>query len=105
MTLKDKILYCLEKYPESRNSDIKLTNAVWYEFHNSKVRVIDKKLYVMLEDLYQLPKEDNVKRWRAKIQNVEHHFLPTSEAVCKARKIEEFWWNREMSDISNPSLR
>lgn len=103
MTLKDKVLHCLSKYPEARNSDVKLTNAVWYEFHHSKVKIVDKKLYVLLEDLYDLPRASNCQRLRAKIQNEEHKFPPTSETVRKARKIEEFWWCREMGDISNPS--
>ena len=59
--LKDKILFCLEKYPSSRNSDIELTTKVWYEFHNSKIKVFDDEQYVKLKDLYDLPREDNVK--------------------------------------------
>jgi hypothetical protein len=103
MNLKQKIEHCLTKYPETRNSDVLLTRAVWHEFHNSKIFKHNDKPAVYLEDMMDLPREDNVKRWRAKIQNEEHKFLPTSEEVCRARKIEEFWWHGEMSK-SNPAL-
>jgi len=103
MNLKKKIEYCLEKWPETRNSDIYLTRAVWWEFHNSKVFKHDGRTAVYLEDLMDLPREDNIKRLRAKIQNDEHRFVPTDELVCQARRIEEFWWRGEMSR-SNPSL-
>ena len=91
-----------QKYPETRNSDIKLTNAVWIEFHNSKLKQIEGKYAVVLTDLYELPSQDDVKRIRAKVQNNLHKFLPTSEEVSKQRKIKEIWWHREMSP-SNPS--
>lgn len=102
MSLKEKILFCLEKHPQTRNSDILLTRAVWHEFNNSKIFQHEGRPAVYLEDMMDLPREDNIKRLRAVIQNVEHKFLPTSEEVCRQRKIEEFWWHSEMSP-SNPS--
>ena len=102
MNLKQKVMYCLQKYPETRNSDIKLTNSIWYEFHNNKIKRIDDKNYVALTDLYDLPREDNVKRVRAKIQNEEGKYLPTEEEVLKQRKILEKRWREEYSP-SNPS--
>ena len=102
INLKDKIIHCLTKYPETRNSDIKLTNAVWIEFHNSKILKIDGKNYVALTDLYELPREDNVKRIRAKIQNEDNLFLPTDINIAKQRKKNEEKWRNYFSP-SNPT--
>lgn len=98
MKLKDKILYCLEKSEETRNSDVALTVAVWLKFYPELVSYDSIKL----ASLFKLPSQDNIKRIRAKIQNGEHKFLPTSEEIRKHRKILEVWWRREMSP-SNPS--
>lgn len=103
ITLKDKILHCLQKYPQTRDSDVLLTRAVWHEYHFGSVWQHNGRTAVYTEDLMKLPREDHCKRIRAKIQNEEHKFLPTSETVRKTRKIEEFWWCREMGDRSNPS--
>lgn len=102
--LKDKILFCLEKYPSSRNSDIELTTKVWYEFHNSKIKVFDDEQYVKLKDLYDLPREDDVKRVRAKIQNDKFNprFLPTDEKIINARRQRELKY-REVFSPSNPA--
>ena len=95
MNLKSKIEYCLEKYPETRNSDVKLTNSIWVEYYRDRLKTIDGKAYVALVDLYDMPREDNVKRIRAKIQNEENRFLPTTLEVVRQRKInEEIWRNK-----------
>jgi hypothetical protein len=102
INLKYKIEHCLKKYPDTRNSDVKLTNAVWIEFHNNKIKLIDGKNYVALMDLYDMPRQDDVKRLRAKIQNEENKYLPTSLEVVKQRKINEEKWRNYMSP-SNPT--
>ncbi|MCK9544955.1 MAG: hypothetical protein M0R03_23310 [Novosphingobium sp.] len=102
MKLRSKILHCLNKYPDTRNSDILLTRAVWYEFHNSKIFQHNGKPAIYTEDLIDLPREDNVKRIRAKIQNEENNFLPTDINVVKQRKINEEVW-RNYCSPSNPS--
>lgn len=102
MNLKDKILFCLERYPETRNSDILLTRAVWYEFHNSKLFEMNGKKAVLLESLMDLPREDHVKRIRAKIQNEEKRFLPTDLKILKQRKLLAEEWRFNMMP-SNPA--
>lgn len=42
--------------------------------------------------LLDLPREDNVKRVRAKIQNEEHKYLPTNPDVLIKRGILEEYW-------------
>lgn len=95
--LKQEILFILSEYPESRNSDIRLTNLIWWKFYNSKVFQNETGDYcIRLKDLYSVPREDNVKRIRAKIQNEEQRFLPTEWKVAKQRKINEESWRRAM---------
>jgi len=101
MNLKHKAIYCLSKYPETRNSDIKLTNAIWFEFHSNKIKRIDNRNYVALIDLYDLPREDNIKRVRAKL-NSEGKYLPTEKEVLKQRRLLEKQYREEYSP-SNPS--
>ena len=91
--LKKIILESLENCPDTRNSDIKLTNFIWINYFPDLVSIDkDGEYTVKLLDLYKLPREDNVKRIRAKIQNEEHLFLPTDPEVRKKRKISEQEW-------------
>lgn len=107
--LKEKILYCLEHYPETRNSDIKLTNCIWVQYYQDNLFFKDEEdtsyISVKLIDIYDLPSEDNVKRLRAIIQNdkLNPKFPPTDIEVFKQRRINEKLWKEEMS-YSNPSL-
>lgn len=100
--LKHKVEKCLEFYPETRNSDITLTMAIWCEFHSSNVFEHNGRKAVYLADLMDLPREDNIKRARAEIQNVEHKFLPTSETVKKQRKINEEYYHDKFAH-NNPA--
>jgi hypothetical protein len=102
--LKQKILWILSEDEQSRNSDIRLTQMIWYKFYNSKIiNLDDGTKAVRLRDLFDLPREDNIKRVRAKIQNEEGKFLPTSAEVRKQRKIKEWKWREQMSP-SNPAM-
>ncbi len=104
LSLKSQVEKVLELAPQTRNSDIWLTIAIWKYYHQDKIHLntYNNKHYVYLEDLLELPREDNVKRIRANIQNTQHRFLPTDIAVLKQRKINEIWWHSEYSP-SNPS--
>ena len=89
-TLKEKVIYCLTKYEEARNCDIKLTNAVWYEFFQGLLFVNEyKQISVELNNIYKLPREDNIRRIRAVIQNEENRLLPTKPEVIKKRNIKQ----------------
>ena len=96
MRLPDKVLFCLENYPQTRNCDISLTIKIWEVYHQDKIN----NGSVSLSDLYDLPREDNVKRYRAKIQNVEKLFLPTDPEVIKKRNIKEDEWREELGYAS-----
>lgn len=91
-TLEDKVLATLAYDKQSRNSDIRLTQVLWYKFYREHLSVIDGQWYVKLDSMYELPREDNIKRVRAKIQNVQHKYLPTDPEVARKRGWKEEEW-------------
>lgn len=102
-SLKKKVEWCLENFPETRNSDIKLTNTIWYNYYKEKLFLDDAgNLCVKLLDIYELPREDNVKRIRAKF-NSKGKYLPTDNSVIKKRKLKEEDWRNMLG--YNPELR
>lgn len=95
--LKDKIEYILREYPKTRNSDIRLTIELWKRFHRSSlVQNKNGSIFVPLENLFELPREDNIKRVRAKTQNVDLKYLPTNWEIAKKRGIQENVWRKAM---------
>lgn len=101
--LKEKIEECLEKYPETRNSDVALTNAIWLEYYKEWLfPAPDGNAAIRLSDLHELPNQDDVKRFRAKIQNEERRFLPTDPDVIEKRRLNQQAWYIAMQP-SNPA--
>lgn len=95
--LKRQVLKTLEEVPETRDSDITLMLEIWKRYYPEKlVTGAAGTLAVRLSDLYNLPREDNVKRIRAHFQNDQLKFLPTYLAVAKQRRINEEVWRRSM---------
>lgn len=96
--LKKHVLAVLESTPKSRDSDQYLTLCIWNRYYGSRLIELDiqgeKVKVVPLKSIMDLPREDNVKRIRAKIQNEEGKFLPTSLEVAKQRKINEDVWRK-----------
>lgn len=70
---------------ECRNSDIALTILIWRRWYNVQDAVAVSRLF-------DLPREDNVKRVRAVFQNTEHKYLPTDPSILIKRSIEEAYW-------------
>ena len=87
--LKSKIEWCLKNMPETRNSDIKLTLNLWLKFYPDKVQIVNGEYYIHMRSLYDIPREDSIKRLRAIIQGNEGRYLPTSEMVLKKRRMKE----------------
>lgn len=91
--LKDQVKYVLSEYPETRNSDITLMIKVWELYFPSFIKQgATGEKGVWLKDLYDLPREDNVKRIRAIFQNDFNQFLPSDPEVRRKRGIEEANW-------------
>lgn len=95
-TLKRKVEYVLISWPETRNSDIELTHRIWKVFHRGDLAQSNGKTLVYLDAMFKLPREDNVKRIRAKFQNEKGLYLPTSWEVAKKRNINELVWHSVM---------
>ena len=92
--LRDMVEDRLKNEEETRNSDIKLTIAIWRKFYPNYVLDTSQgdKSGIFLDALFILPREDNIKRIRAKIQNEENKYLPTDPNVRRKRKISEDAW-------------
>lgn len=84
--LKDQALYCLQKYPLTRNCDTKLTNAIWVEFYPSKLRNVEGEWLLPLLSRYDMPSQDAVSRIRRKIQE-SGQYIPTDDKVLLKRRI------------------
>lgn len=94
--------YCLVNFPDTRNSDIKLTNKIWIEFYPEYIKRENNRYCVDLLDLYLLPKEDTVKRIRANF-NAKGKYLPDDPEIRRQRQISEEQWRLSLG--YNPELR
>lgn len=92
-TLESKVEYVLQNYPNTRNSDIELTIKIWEVYHNVHESIL-------VRDLFSLPREDNIKRIRARLQNDQHKYLPTSEAIARKRKMNIQAWRQRLGYTS-----
>jgi hypothetical protein len=102
--LKDKVITILSQQEQSRNSDIILTQHIWYNYYQKYLfKSVDDRWSVRIGDLFNLPSQDNIKRIRAKIQNEEHKYLPTDPEIRKKRQIKEEEWRRYLG--YNPEFR
>lgn len=99
--LRKQILTILSSTPKARDSDQYLTLCIWNRFYPTRIFNVEKttpegkiikEKAIRLIDIMEMPREDNIKRIRAIIQNEEKLFLPTSLEVAKQRKIEENDW-------------
>ncbi len=99
--LRPMVETILREYPPSRDSDQWLTVKLWTVFYpeyiinykeNGGTTLETNKKAVVLQDIMKLPREDNIKRLRAKIQNEEKKYLPTTLAIALKRRINESEW-------------
>lgn len=105
--LKDQVINTLKEFPETRNSDIALMIQIWRKYYSQRVFIHEHEESIALVDLYELPREDNIKRIRAKLQEMalkriannqatggEHWYLPTDEKIAKQRQIDSALWKK-----------
>lgn len=86
---------------EPRNSDTALTIAIWQKWYSVGT---NPDSVIHLYSLFDLPREDNVKRVRAVLQNVEGKYLPTSWEVAKKRGIEREKWEEALGYKQPPEV-
>ena len=106
--LKNQVIETLKEQPLTRNSDIALTIAIWKKYHIEKT-IGGEGTAIRFSDMYDLPREDNIKRVRAKLQEMalkriedgtatggEHWYLPTDEKVIAQRQINAVLWKKAL---------
>jgi hypothetical protein len=99
--LKEKILYCLEHIPETRDDDMLLTFEIIRNYYPEEIQLIGEKWFISTKALREI-REDCIKRIRCVIQNREHRFLPTTQRVAEKRKINEKVW---LNYLNNENTR
>lgn len=104
--LKAKVKAVMTICPETRNSDIALTLELWRRYFPQRIIIgkDGKSEYVRLSDIFDLPREDNVKRVRAHIQNDLGELLPTTWEIAHARRINEDRWRAAMGGMAHASV-
>lgn len=101
-TLTGQVEYILSTNEDARNSDISLTIGIWKRFYSGKIRGWDAQDgfnlegSVDLKDLFDLPREDNIKRIRATFQNEKHLYIPTDQKIAEGRGINEEEWRKHL---------
>lgn len=90
--LEKQVRHILETDEKSRNSDVRLTQMIWWHFYRSYMKMIDGKVYVNVADLFTIPREDFISRMRRRIQHDKKEFLPTDPMVAKKRGWQEDEW-------------
>lgn len=102
--LHNVVEWTLSRFPETRNDDAVLTTRIWEQYCRDFVMMLpDGKFAVTLDNIKYLPREDNVKRIRAKLQNEKHLYLPTDPQVRARRQISEEDWRTYLG--KNPEMR
>lgn len=116
--LKNQVGEILRECPETRNSDITLMIKIWVRFYTPYIfgEGSERGSSVRLKDLYELPREDNIKRIRAKFQEEalkrindgkergdEQFYLPTDPKVAKQRQINRAIWEKALAYFRKPT--
>lgn len=100
LKIKKMVEAVLEDVPETRNSDITLMIEIWKRYFPKYIKNgASGETGVWLKDLYELPREDNIKRMRAFVQNNRGLWLPTDWKVAKQRKINEEKWKEYILEL------
>jgi len=94
-TLKAMVEKVLTDMPVTRNSDIALTIEIWKRYYPNKLIMSNDRLYVDTASLFELPREDNVKRIRAQF-NADGKYYPTVLEIVKKRSLNEQIWRAEL---------
>ncbi len=103
--LKEQVEIILRDCVDSRNSDVTLMIRLWERFYSHYI--LENKATgakgINIKSLYELPREDHIKRYRAHFQNDKSMYLPTSLEVVKQRRINQEVWRDKMRDLNIPT--
>lgn len=95
-TLPQKVGTILNRYEETRSSDITLLIRYWRTYHNFTGDTLS------VENLYEYERLTSIARARAKIQNEYKLFLPNEKVRQYRRKLEE--QHKEFELLNKPEL-
>ncbi len=84
-SLKERVAFILNRYPEARNSNITLAVRYYEEFHPEEI----SNGWIRLESFYELPKMYDMQRERARIQNDYGLFLAREQIRQKRMQLAE----------------
>jgi hypothetical protein len=99
MKLKDEVEQILRDNPKARDSDIRLTLFVWIKFYMRYIRKdTDGDYCIKLKELYDLPREDHIKRIRAKFNEIGLYRTTDKEVAAKRRQ-KEIEWRKELGYV------
>lgn len=92
-TIDQRVEYCLENYPETRNSDIELFARLCERFYPP----FEKPLYNwrdLAATMHQVPSLDHIARCRRRViqRNNYKKYLPTVKEIAIARGIQQSVW-------------
>lgn len=87
--VREIVLELLEKDERCRNDDKWLTYQVMRRYTN---------IYIPFEDFEKIPAFETIKRVRAKIQNKENLFPPTSQLAIERRKKRQEQFRLDMKN-------
>ena len=96
-TVRDRVAWILNCYPETRDSDITLQLKYWQVFESD----IYSGGAIPPDDLYKLTRLTTLKRARAKIQNEYKLFLATPEVRQRRGKLAEEEKEKALEDKPN----
>ena len=72
--------------------------CIWRQFYPKYIVTHNGQLYINLNDIYELPTHDNVKRIRAKF-NENGEYLTDKPHIRKQRKQKEIEWLYDLGYI------
>ena len=105
-TIHQKVKYCLERYPEARNSDIDLFARLCENFYPP----FERPLYNWRDlagAMHSVPSLDHIARCRRKvIQDAKYQkYLPTVKGIALHRGYSQKIWNEyaRMHHIADPA--
>ena len=87
-SIKDKVVYILDTYENTRNSDKYLYAMFLWDFHREHCVYIDEHLYIKWDVIFIAPNYESIIRIRQKLQE-KGMFLPTDDNVATKRRKKE----------------
>jgi hypothetical protein len=95
--LTNQVETLLKDIPQTRDCDILLTQEIWKKYYPQYLHSSPTgKLWISFDGMKVLPREDNVKRIRAKFQNDLNKYLPTKIEVVRQRRQNEQVWREAL---------